>query len=210
LAGLSSDERAALAQHWTRLALLEHASIAAFARFSLQLLSLGAPPELVEDCTSALADESAHTRLCFQLASAYAGHNLGPGPLDITSSLEVTSLADIVDLVLAEGCFGETIAALDALDAADAASDPVSVEAYARIARDEQRHAELAFRFLRWALPRDAGTVTPRLLAALATPPSAHPVAQEVVLPCLRALLALATSASGKETPWPKLTTLAS
>src|SRR6185503_20341260 len=29
-----------LAEHWTKVALLEHASVAAFARFALQLLSL--------------------------------------------------------------------------------------------------------------------------------------------------------------------------
>jgi len=58
---------------------LEHASIAAFARFSLQLLSLGAPAGLIDDCTRALGDETAHARLCFQLASAYAGRAIGSG-----------------------------------------------------------------------------------------------------------------------------------
>ncbi|HXK18586.1 MAG TPA: hypothetical protein VNG33_12325, partial [Polyangiaceae bacterium] len=40
---LTATERAALAEHWTKMGQMEHASIAAFARFSLQLLALGAP-----------------------------------------------------------------------------------------------------------------------------------------------------------------------
>jgi hypothetical protein len=185
---LTDGERASLAAHWTRMGQMEHASIAAFARFSLQLLALGAPPELVEACTAALADETAHTRLCFDLASAYAGRSLGPGPLDIDGSLTPTSLADVVDLVIAEGCFGETSAALEALEAADGASDPVIVAAYSQIARDEQRHAELAFRFVRWAIEQDA-RIAARVRTALVAERSVLPGVQDVVESCLYAVL---------------------
>jgi hypothetical protein len=186
---LSTGERAAQAEHWSRLGQMEHASIAAFARFSLQLLSLGAPPELVDACTRALADETAHTGLCFRIASAYAGRALGPGPLDVSGSLTQTSLSDIVDLVIAEGCLGETSAALQALEAAATASDPVIRAAYSRIAVDEERHAELAFRFVLWALGRDPIAVGERLRAVLRQPPPAHALAWDVTLPCLNALL---------------------
>ncbi|HKY34987.1 MAG TPA: ferritin-like domain-containing protein [Polyangiaceae bacterium] len=186
---LTRPERAALAEHWMKMGQMEHASIAAFARFSLQLLSLGAPPALVEACTQALADETAHTKLCFQLASAYAGHAVGPGRLDVDRSLNATSLEEIVDLVLAEGCFGETGAALEALEAADTASDPVIRAAYEQIARDEQRHAELAFQFVRWALERDYDAVQARIVAALAEYQAPSPALRSVVAPCLEALL---------------------
>jgi hypothetical protein len=186
---LLRSERAALAAHWMKMGQMEHASIAAFARFSLQLLSLGAPPTLVEACTQALADETAHTKLCFQLASAYAGHAVGPGPLDVDGSLGATSLDEIVDLVLAEGCFGETSAALEALEAADSAADPVIRAAYEQIARDEQRHAELAFQFVRWALERDYAAVQARIVAALTQYDAPTPAVRSVVAPCLEALL---------------------
>lgn len=179
-------ERAVLADHWTSMGQMEHASIAAFARFSLQLLALGAPVELVQACTQALADETAHAKLCFALASAYAGHAVGPGPLDISNSLEVTTLGEVVDLVIAEGCFGETQAALEAIEAAASASDPVISAAYSRIAHDEQRHAELAFRFVRWALETDAA-IGDRIALALATVDGE--AAREVAGPCLQALL---------------------
>ena len=126
------------------------------------------------------------SKLCFALASAYAGHAVGPGPLDISNSLAATTLGDVVDLVIAEGCFGETQAALEALEGAAGASDPVISAAYSQIAHDEQRHAELAFRFVRWALETDPA-IAERVAQALATVDG--DAAREVAAPCLRALL---------------------
>ena len=127
--------------------------MAAFARFALQLLQLGAPPELVERTTAAMADETRHARLAFGIASAYAGEALGPGPLDIERSLDETSLVDVVRLVVREGCVGETVAALEAREAAEHAleSDP-GRDCLRGVADDETRHAELAWRFVAWAL----------------------------------------------------------
>jgi hypothetical protein len=152
LAGLSPLRRAELSAHWARLGQMEHASIAAFARFNLQLLSLGAPGELIEACNRALVDETAHTRLCFALASEYGGAALGPARLDIEHCFEDASLEGIMKLVLREGCLGETVAALEAIEAAAVATDPAVKSVLSRIARDEQAHAELAFQFLAWAL----------------------------------------------------------
>ena len=185
---LSDAERAVEAAHWARLGQLEHASIAAFARFQLQLLALGAPPELLDACTQATADETAHARLCFGFASVYAGYGVGPGPLDISGSLDATSLAGVVELVIAEGCFGETSATLEALEAAEVATDSVVALAYVRIAADEQRHAELAFRFVAWALQQDFAQIAPLVRHALASAQQSEAV-RDVVAPCLEALL---------------------
>jgi hypothetical protein len=165
---LSPIERAQLAAHWARLGQMEHASIAAFARFNLQLLSLGAPADLVEACNRALADETAHARTCFALASAYGGAPVGPAPLDITHCFEDTNLVAIAKLVLREGCLGETVAALEASAVADAASDPAVKQAMTRIAADELQHAELAFRFLFWALTQSTAEERHELARAAA------------------------------------------
>jgi hypothetical protein len=149
---LTPIERAQLAAHWARLGQMEHASIAAFARFNLQLLSLGAPSHLVEACNRALADETAHARSCFALASAYGHDAVGPARLDLDRCFEDASLSAIAKLVLREGCLGETVAALEAVAAAEIAVDPAVKQTLERIARDELTHAELAFQFLRWAL----------------------------------------------------------
>ncbi|WP_437979642.1 ferritin-like domain-containing protein [Sorangium sp. So ce117] len=175
LAELSVDQRAALAEHWTRAALLEHASIAAFARFALQLLSLSAPPELVGAAQAAMGDEADHARTCFELASAFAGRGVGPGPLAIDGALGGEGAREILVTTLREGCIGETIAAIEAAEAALHATDPAVRRALEKIAEDETRHAELAFRFAAWALDRDpslASAVIDELAAASSELPS--------------------------------------
>ena len=156
LRDLNPIQRAQLAAHWARLGQMEHASIAAFARFNLQLLSLGAPSDLIEACNRALTDETAHARMCFTLASAYGATAIGPAPLNIERCFEDVSLIAIAKLVLREGCLGETVASLEAVAAAEIAGDPAVTQALTRIARDELSHAELAFKFLRWALAQSS------------------------------------------------------
>jgi hypothetical protein len=55
----------------------EHASIASFARFVMDLLSLGAPADLVDGAARALQDEVEHARLCFGIASRLSGRSMG-------------------------------------------------------------------------------------------------------------------------------------
>src|SRR5262249_8003152 len=68
---LSAKTRARLAAAWLEIGRMEHASIAAFARFTLQLLAVGAPPDLVMAAQRAMADETNHAQLAFALAAAY-------------------------------------------------------------------------------------------------------------------------------------------
>jgi len=152
LRGLPELLRARLAEQWTRVALLEHASIAAFARFSLQLLSLGAPATLIELSTAAMVDETRHAKACFAMASHYGAMPLGPGHLAVERSLDESALEAIVLNAIREGCIGETLAAIEAREAAEHASDPAVRELLSRISEDETRHAELAYRFVKWAL----------------------------------------------------------
>jgi hypothetical protein len=168
---LSPAARARIAEHYGRAAAMEHASIAAFARFSLQLLALGAPLSLVEASAQALVDETRHARLCFGLAARYADGDMAPGPLDVNGALEQVDLLEVVRLVIDEGCVGESVAALEARAAADLATDRSVKPLLAEIAADETRHAELAFRFVAWAAERDArvaGVVRLRIAKLLA------------------------------------------
>jgi hypothetical protein len=147
----SSDAvRARLAAHWARVGLMEHASIAAFARFTLHLLAVGAPPDLVSLSQQAIGDETEHARLAFSLASAYAGRAMGPGALAIDGSLDGFDVVELVGTLLREGCIGETVAAIEARDALENVHDPVVRRVLETIARDELRHAELAWRTLAW------------------------------------------------------------
>lgn len=144
--------RDAVARGWTDQALMEHASVAAFARFSLQLLSLGAPADLVQDAARAMHDEIEHARGCFELASRHSGTEVGPGPLALEGALDATGMTAIVLGTIAEGCVGETVASLEAAEAAELCEDADTRALLVRIAADEMRHAELAWRFVAWSL----------------------------------------------------------
>jgi hypothetical protein len=154
LGKLTATERLALTAYWQAAALMEHASIAAFARFALELLSLGAPAELLGQTTTAIRDEHRHATACFALASAFAGATLGPGPLPVAGCLSAVDLESVTVTTFLEGCIGETIAAVQARELALAATDPVVRATLAGIAEDEARHAILAWGFLEWALER--------------------------------------------------------
>jgi len=146
-----------LAKSWLADGLEEHASIAAFARFSMMMLSVAAPPELVAASQRASLDEIAHARDCFALARRYGATDAGPGPLDVHDALGPgrRSLADLAALTAEEGCVGETLGAALAGEQLAAAVDPEVRRILARIARDEARHAELAWRFVAWAISEE-------------------------------------------------------
>jgi len=150
---LSVETRETLAQAWARDGAYEHASVASFARFILELMAVGAPANLVADAQSALADEVLHARACFALASAYAGRARGPGRFALDGAF--AGERDLVSLALAtlhEGCINETIAAVEADVAHSLAEVPAVRQTLQVVAADEARHAELAWRTLTWAL----------------------------------------------------------
>lgn len=94
----------AAAAAWARRASFEHASIAAFDRFALGLLAVGAPPELLEGAHVAAVEEIRHSRIGYALASLYGGEPLGPGPLDVSGALEgLGTLEELAVPALVEG-----------------------------------------------------------------------------------------------------------
>jgi hypothetical protein len=161
--GLSAEQRATITAAWTRMAAMEHASIAAFARFALQLLSVGAPASLIERTHEAMRDETDHAKMCFALASHYAGRPIGPGALSVRDALADMEPDAILVTTIVEACIGETVAAVEAAEALAAAQDPTVRAVLSKIAEDERRHAELAWQYVRWATSRDEGL---RALAA--------------------------------------------
>jgi len=92
---------------------------------------------------------------------------VGPGPLAIDGALDGFDVRDFVTTLVHEGCIGEripwrdssscrscasTLASIEALDAFEAARDPAVRQVLATIARDELRHAVLAWRVLEWVV----------------------------------------------------------
>jgi hypothetical protein len=170
LGGLDGAQRRRLAEAWAADGLLEHASVASFARFALSLLALGAPADLVALAHEAALDEIRHARLCFGLASAYAGRPIAPGPFPLGGHADVsTSLPALAASAALEGCIGETVAAVQALEQLAGATDPAVRAVLARIAADEARHAELAWRTVAWALAAGGAEVRAAVETAFAS-----------------------------------------
>jgi hypothetical protein len=196
--GLDHSARATLAEAWTQVALMEHASIAAFSRFALELLSLGAPSALVEATHAAIRDETVHARDAFALASAYGGAPVGPGPFGATTaSLAGRSGEDIVLTAILEGCVGETVAAAEATEALSRATDRAVREALTKVAADEARHATLAWRFIQWVIesgPEELARAAREALRAVTVPEAATATAR---IPMHRERQAPALSAHG-------------
>jgi hypothetical protein len=131
-------------------------------------------------------------------------------------ALDETSLRTIVSTLFDEGCVGETFAAALAREELERTADPAARSVLARIAEDEARHGVLAWRALAWMLetqdrevvssavaervaalssssPRDGSDDAPRapgLLGASDVAALRRASIRDVVLPCVRALLA--------------------
>ncbi|HEX2881132.1 MAG TPA: ferritin-like domain-containing protein [Polyangiaceae bacterium] len=150
--GLSEEQCSLLGQAWAEVAAMEHASIASFARFVLQLMTMGAPALLIEQSQRALADEIVHARACYGLASAYLGRAVGPDCLSLAGAALDESFEQSVIAAVREGCIGETLAAIEAAELAAHCEEPTTREILRQIAEDEARHAQLAWQFVSWAL----------------------------------------------------------
>ncbi len=177
-APLSDEQRRALATFWRHNAEAEHASVAGFHRFALDLLAHGAPPELLLAAQHAARQEVAHAVRCFSLASRYAGEPLGPAPMDLGGRVPVArNLEELAIWTLRDGALGETLAAYLADCALEQTTDPAAREALEEVVRDETEHAELAWATLAWALDVGGARVAQALRSFLssAAEPQAYP-----------------------------------
>jgi hypothetical protein len=150
--GLSEVQCTLLGHAWVAVAAMEHASIASFARFVLQLLAAGAPASLVEQSQRAMADEVQHACACYGLASSYLGHPVGPDRLRLAGATLDESFEQSVIAAVREGCIGETLAAIEAAELAAHCEEPTTRTILCQITEDESRHAALAWQFVSWAL----------------------------------------------------------
>ncbi len=218
---LDRATRRALGDAWARDGLFEHASVASFARFVMQLLAVGAPSDLVLAAHAAASDEVAHAELSLCLASRYLDEPVEPANLPYPAPLAIEpDLAAIAAETVMEGCIGETVATLQALAALENTTDPAVRAVLERTVLDEARHAELAWRFMAWALAAggaETDFAIARAFAAFHPPPPraedlsavdldeyrrhgrqtavearaiAESILADVVQPCARALLA--------------------
>jgi len=155
--GWTEGEAEDAADQWLLHGQDEHASVASFARFSLDLLRFAAPPGLLLAAHNAASDEVRHATAAFKLASHFNAAKVDNG-VEVMSfpSGESVSLAPslevLVSRTLEEGCQGESAAVarlartLAVIMPASPAAQPIR-----DLFKDESRHAALAWNTVAWA-----------------------------------------------------------
>ena len=150
--GLTDSQRQCLGELWRESAQAEHASVAAFAGFVSELLTLGAPSSLVMAAQQAMGDEIHHAKACFSLMSAFMGKSYGPGVYPQATMGGTFSMENMLRNLVLDGCINETIAAAIADAESEYALDAEIREILSKIATDERKHATLAWKTLHWVL----------------------------------------------------------
>jgi hypothetical protein len=174
-AHLADTERppAGLADQWRENGRTEHASVAAFARLTLDLMALGAPPRLVAAANQDALDEIRHTELCLSLARALDGRAVSPGPFPQaqraatlprarTLALAKLAVGSLIDGALHEGVSARIVARL-----ARRCEVPAIRAALREIAADEGRHSAHGWTAVEWCLAEGGRPVAEALLGAI-------------------------------------------
>lgn len=137
---------------FARMAFYEAASIDAFAILEQELRAHDAPRALIRAAARARRDEIVHRDLAAALAERF-----GASDVRLPRALPRATVRSLLDMALdnaREGCARETLGVAVGLHQAEHAADPAVRAFYARIARDESRHAALSWRLHRWLCER--------------------------------------------------------
>lgn len=179
--GWTAESARAAAEAWTTHGQHEHASVASFSRFSLDLMRFAAPPVLVAAAHRAAGDEVQHAMDAFALASQFRltsqaeddGKVLEVGPFPIDEVELSPSLEELAAKTFQEGVLGESLAVAHAAVALREAPEASPARALlGRIVREEARHAALAWATVRWAFTQGAA---PNLRLPAAQAPKGAP-----------------------------------
>jgi hypothetical protein len=146
----SEGSAAALARHFARMGQVEAASVIAFDRLAGELRQFGAPRSLQRAAALAKRDEIRHARIFSTLA---ARHGASVPRVAASPARSRTRFEIAVENVI-EGCVRESFGAAEARFASLRAESPSLRKAMAGIARDEERHAALAWAVDEWARTR--------------------------------------------------------
>lgn len=152
---------------------MEYASVASFAELALQLIALGAPTALVARCHRAGLDEIAHAGVLSRLSGGEKTE-FGPIPHLLGRRLggrmltRRRRLARIAVESYRDGWLNEGASAADMEDRARSATTAGERHAFARIAGDERRHADLGRDVVLWCYDQEPRSVG-RALARAAT-----------------------------------------
>jgi hypothetical protein len=177
-AEVAAPDLARIAAQWRENGRNEHASVAAFARLTLDLMALGAPPELIAAANRDALDEIQHAELCFSLARRLDGQTMGPGPFPEASAVAMLprqrsralaklAVDSLIDGALLEGMSARVIAKLSRR-----CEDQDIRRMMRQIAADEWRHAGHGWDALEWCVAVGGMPVRAALEGALSKIPA--------------------------------------
>jgi hypothetical protein len=156
--------RDGIAAQWRENAAKEHASIAAFAHLTLDLMAVGAPARLVKAAQEAAGDECRHAEQAYAIAARMDGRAESPAPFPdafarrpLCAKREI-ALAQIAVDALLDGALNEGIASRILARLSRHAATRELCETLSAIASDEARHAKDSWDVVEWCL--EAGGVT--------------------------------------------------
>jgi len=150
---LSEEERTKAADYWAKVAMMEHASVASFSRFSLELMSVGASTELLTLAHQAALDEVRHTQISLGIANQLNSTTFTAGSFPISRKVVDSAFGDMEKIATAaalEGCIEETLAASIVFYQAEHMGDPNHKVLLRSVALDEANHAAFAWRAVQW------------------------------------------------------------
>jgi hypothetical protein len=164
----------ALAEAWLEDARAEAASIPAFLALARDLRALGAPASLVARAMAAAREELGHTRACMAVASRLGADSLVEVPNVPEPAFEGrrATIARLAREAWVDGVIGEGAAAERARVAAGTATTEPARRTQARIASEEQRHAELGHDVARFCIDVDRRTARDAIAEALESLPA--------------------------------------
>jgi hypothetical protein len=164
---LPYESRIALEAVWLDSASKEHASVPAFSKLSLQLIALGAPPDLISKVFIAAGQEITHAELCFSVATSVSGRPWSPGamPQILGERSDFESLESMILECFVDGCLMEAMSAAHAHASAQLAEEIDIKRVFSVIAEDEKSHAELSWEILNFLLTKVGSAMQERLFS---------------------------------------------
>ncbi|MBK9029748.1 MAG: ferritin-like domain-containing protein [Myxococcales bacterium] len=169
-AALAPEERARLAETWTRRAAAEYLAVSTFAVLAIDLVAAAAPADVLSLCMRAGIDEVRHAELCLRMVEIYAGTHIlpPPGMSSLPDDPKRPKLHQALTNAMLVSCVSETYATTVLSATRDQTTDPTAEAVLTSIYSDEVMHARLGWSYLRYAL--DRGGADARAAAALMVP----------------------------------------
>jgi hypothetical protein len=171
-----------LASAWLDDARAELASVPSFLRLVDELRAVGAPAPLRRAALDAADEERDHAEAAFAMASRWSGRAFVVAPLDALPRFDRPSPSALTQLAVEawqDGCLGEGTASLCARSSLTRVKDDQAERVLARIAPDEERHADLSWSILEWCCEVGGSPVRDAVAAVALASASPRTVAEE-------------------------------